>query len=197
MARIVDGLRRWAQSRLTPKQAEIPRTVKGRAAHLLRDEKKHRGEAGAVRRVAQRLGISPRSVERYLDGSRKSPPKKIAAKLESEVRASWKPGLQKRAVKQARTGGIRVETKAKIGYTATDSRGNITSTPDPRIRMFARDMPPEYADRLFAAEAVGDEAEARRVMSEFIQEHYYREGGGNENVDVEITDIDWADFRRD
>jgi transcriptional regulator with XRE-family HTH domain len=190
MGKIFDGLKAAVQQKLSPRQAEIPKTLKGRISFLLKKE-------GSTRKVAERLGVSQRSVERYLKGERKTPPPKIAQKVEQEVRRDWKPGLQKRAAKKARDTGIHLTTRAAFGYT---SSATGTSTPDPRMRNFAKKLPPEYAERLMDAHEAGDEEEARRILAEFIQEEYFREGPRSETnrqVDVEITDIDFADFSID
>ncbi len=45
----------------------------------------------STRAVAQELGVSQRSVERYRKGERKHPPKHIADKIDAAVRSRWQP----------------------------------------------------------------------------------------------------------
>ncbi|KMO93804.1 telomere-protecting terminal protein Tpg [Streptomyces roseus] len=191
MGKILDGLRRAVYGKLTDQQA-IPKTTKGQAAALLRDEKKTRGEAGAVQRAAARLGIHPDSFRRYLNGKRKNPPAQIQQKLDSEVRANWKPRLQKQVIKAAQAGPVRVKGKAEFGYS--NSRSGAT-TPDPRMRHIAETLPPQYATPLFQALEDGDEQEAQRILALYIQvEKIHEAGGDNEYTEIQFGDIRFMDF---
>lgn len=194
MGKIFDGLRKAVHGKLTPQQQAIPKTVKGQASALLREEKKKRGEAGAVKRVAERIGIKPDSVYRYLSGKRKNPPKHIAQKLENEVRAESKPRLQKKVIREAKKSGspVKFRTRAEIGYSNSASE---TTTPDPRMRTIAKTLPPAYATPLWDALENGDEGEATRIIREYIQNEYIHEGGGNNaHTEIQINNIDFADF---
>ncbi|MGW6412833.1 telomere-protecting terminal protein Tpg [Streptomyces vinaceus] len=179
------------QDKLTPEQRAIPKTAKGQAAALLREEKK-RGEAGAVRRVAARPGITPDSVYRYLSGKRKNPPRQIAQKLEAEVRASSKPRLQKKVIKDAKAVPVKLRTRAEIGYTNSSSG---RSTPDGRMRTIAQTLPPHYATPLWQALEDGDEQEAQRIIREYLQNEYIREAGGqNAHTEIQLGHIDLMEF---
>ncbi|MFD3330126.1 telomere-protecting terminal protein Tpg [Streptomyces sp. NPDC056491] len=192
MGKLFDGLRKAVYGKLTPEQAAIPKTVKGQASALLREEKKKRGEAGAVKRVAERLGIKPDSVYRYLSGKRKNPPKHIAQKLENEVRASAKPRLQKKVIQEVKNAPVRMSARAKIGYSNSASG---RKTPDGRMRNIAETLPPAYATPLWQALEDGDEQEAMRIIREYLQTEYIQEGGGNNAyTEINFTDIDRMDF---
>ncbi|KJY24330.1 hypothetical protein VR45_41125, partial [Streptomyces sp. NRRL S-495] len=56
-------------------------------------------------------------------------------------------------------------------------------------------LPAEYAERLLEAQENGDEAEAQKVLAEYLQDEYFREGreGNAGEVEVSITDIDFID----
>ncbi|MFE2729353.1 telomere-protecting terminal protein Tpg [Kitasatospora sp. NPDC059327] len=149
MGKLTDAMGEAVRAKLTPKQAEIHKTTKGRVGFLL-------GKEGG--KVAQRLGVSATAVRRYLKGDRKNPPADIAKKIEAEVRKDWKPGLQKQAAKAARQRPVTVNTRAAFGYKASATG---TTTPDGRLRNFRKTLPAEYADRLLEAQEVGDEAAAR------------------------------------
>lgn len=191
MGKFLDGLRRAVHAKMSEAQA-IPKTTKGRASALLRDEKKKGGEAGAVQRAAARLGIHPDSFRRYLNGKRKNPPKNIEEKLASEVRAVWKPNVQKKVAQQAKTAPVKISGKAEFGYANSHSG---RSTPDPRMRHIAETLPPQYATPLWQALEDGDEAEAQRIVREYIQNEYIREGGGeNQFTEIEFGDVRYMDF---
>src|SRR3954468_11197754 len=72
-----------------------------------------------TRAVAQMLRISQRTVERYVKDQIKKPRPDLAARLEREVKARWQPQIRAKARQRAATtGGIVVDTRARIGHTA-------------------------------------------------------------------------------
>ncbi|GGL17969.1 hypothetical protein GCM10010094_93560 [Streptomyces flaveus] len=90
--------------------------------------------AKGTRAAAQTLGISQRTVERYLKGQIKQPRPDLAARLADEVRRRWEPRVRERAKKQAATtGGIVIETRARFGFTAAPG-----TTDDARIRLITQ-----------------------------------------------------------
>ncbi len=58
---------------------EPPKTLKGRIGYLIR-------QLGSAPAVAQEIGVSPRSVERYRKGESKHPPQAIAERIDAAVR---------------------------------------------------------------------------------------------------------------
>ncbi|MGW4808084.1 telomere-protecting terminal protein Tpg [Kitasatospora sp. NPDC004272] len=184
MGKMLDGLGDALRGKLTPQQADIHKTTKGRVGFLMKKE-------GTVAKVAARLGVSATAVRRYLKGERKTPPAAIAKKIEAEVRKDWKPGLQKQAAKTAAQGPVTVKTRAAFGYS---SSATGTTTPDPRLRQLTRTLPADYAARLFDAQMANDEDGARAILAEYIQNDYFKEGGRGEALEVEISDIDHIEF---
>jgi hypothetical protein len=141
--------------------------------------------------VAQELGVTQRSVERYRTGERKKPPKDIAERIDAAVRARWQPQVRKRRRKEAATStGITVETRARFGYTAP-----IGTTDDGRMRRLTVHLPPEYANRLFEAQQQGaSDQQMRDIVAEGLQEIYFKDGGRRaDNLEVAFTDIDYFD----
>lgn len=60
-----------------------------------------------TRAVAQLLGVSQRTVERYVKGRTKRPRPELADRLAREVHARWQPRVRERARRRAATtGGI-------------------------------------------------------------------------------------------
>ncbi|MEU0375548.1 helix-turn-helix transcriptional regulator, partial [Streptomyces sp. NPDC006283] len=91
----------------------IPKTARAQVRFLVKHEK------GSTRQVAARLGVSQRTVERYLKGQFKRPRPELAARLAGEVRKDWQPRVRERAKKQAATStGIVIETRARFGFIA-------------------------------------------------------------------------------
>ncbi|MFG3510818.1 telomere-protecting terminal protein Tpg [Streptomyces sp. NPDC047821] len=146
----------------------------------------------STRAVADLLGISQRTVERYVKGQIKTPRPELAARLTDEVRKRWQPRVRERAKKQAATTtGIVVETRARFGFTAAPG-----TTDDGRIRLITQHLPPEYAARLFEAKAAGaTDAELQAVLAEGLQEIYFKDSGRRaDGLLVEFTDIDYVEL---
>lgn len=163
---------------------EPPKTLPGRVNYLVRQLK-------STRAVAEALGVTRRSVERYRTGERKNPPKEITDRIEREVRARWQPQVRRRRRKQAATStGITVETRARFGYTAP-----VGTTDDGRMRRLTVHLPPAYAGRLFEAQRQGaDDRQLRDIVAEGLQEIYFKDGGRRAaDLEVAFTDIDYFD----
>ncbi|MET8420860.1 helix-turn-helix transcriptional regulator [Streptomyces sp. NPDC079189] len=164
----------------------IPKSAGAQIRFLVKHEK------GSTRTVAQRLGISQRTVERYLKGQIRTPRPELAAKLVAEVRMDWQPRVRERAKKQAAAStGIVIETRARFGFTAAPG-----STDDGRIRRITQHLPPQYAARLFDAQAAGaTEQQLQNIAAESLQEQYFKDGGRRaDGLVVEFTDIDYIEL---
>ncbi|MFD8396400.1 telomere-protecting terminal protein Tpg [Streptomyces sp. NPDC059680] len=181
MGDIDDALDRAGQEAFT---REPPKTLKGQINYMLRQLK-------TTKAVAQEIGVSQRSVERYRTGERKKPPKAISDRIEAAVRARWQPQVRRRARQQAATAtGITVETRARFGYTAP-----IGTTDDPRMRRLTVHLPPEYARRLFEAQQQGaGDQRLRSIVAEGLQEIYFKDRGRRASgLEVDFSDIDYFD----
>lgn len=164
----------------------IPQSAQAQMRFLVKTEK------GSTKAVAQRLGVSQRTVERYLTGQFKRPRKDLAATIEREVRKDWQPRVKQRARKQAATAtGIVIETRARFGFTAAPG-----TTDDGRIRLITQHLPPEYAARLFDAQAAGaTEQQLQHIAAEGLQEIYFKDRGRRApGLQVEFTDIDYMEL---
>lgn len=183
MTDIHDALERADQETFT---REPPKGLQARINFLLKQLK-------TTKAVAQEIGVSQRSVERYRKGERKKPPKDIAARIDAEVRSRWQPQVRKRRRKQAAsTTGITVETRARFGYTAP-----IGTTDDGRFRRLTVHLPATYAQRLFDARDTGaSDQQMREIIAEGFKEVYFQDGGGRALglSDVAINDIDYLDL---
>ncbi|MQY11025.1 hypothetical protein SRB5_11390 [Streptomyces sp. RB5] len=177
---ITQAIERTGQEAFT---REPPKTLKGRINFLIRTLK-------TTRAVAEAIGVSQRSVERYRTGDRKTPPKAITDRINATVRTHWQPRIRARRQKHAATtGGITIETRARFGYTAP-----IGTTDDGRSRRLTVHLPPPYARRLFDARAGRTGESPNEVLAEGLQEHYFKDGGRRaDQLEVEFTDIDYID----
>ncbi|WP_327388332.1 MULTISPECIES: telomere-protecting terminal protein Tpg [unclassified Streptomyces] len=183
MGEIEDAIERADREGFT---REPPKTLKGRINFLVKQLK-------STRAVADALGVSQRSVERYRKGDRKTPPKAITDRIDDAVRTRWQPVVRGRRRKHAATStGITVETRARFGYTAA-----VGTTDDGRFRRLTVHLPPAYAQRLFDARDTGmSDQEMRQIVAEGFKEIYFQDGGARAMglSDVEINDIDYLDL---
>jgi hypothetical protein len=183
VAEIEDAIERADREAFT---RQPPKTLKGQIGYLIKQLK-------TTRAVAEEIGVSQRSVERYRKGERKHPPRAIADRIDAAVQQRWQPQVRKRRQKQAATtGGITVETRARFGYTAP-----VGTTDDGRFRRLTVHLPPAYAQRLFTAreQGVGDQ-QMRQIIAEGLKEIYFQDGGSRALglSDVALNDIDYLDL---
>lgn len=183
MGKVAEGLETAERNVFT---RPIPKSAGARMRFLVRQAK------GSTKAVARRLGVSQRTVQRYVAGQRKNPPKALAEALEREVRKDWQPRVRRRAERKAATStGIAVEARARFGFTAAPG-----TTDDGRMRRITQHLPPVYARRLFDARAAGaSEQELRDIVAEGLQEVYFKDGGRRApGLVVEFTDIDYVEM---
>ncbi|MFD3381294.1 MULTISPECIES: telomere-protecting terminal protein Tpg [unclassified Streptomyces] len=183
MGDIDDAIARAEQETFT--QA-TPKTLKGQINFLVR-------QLGSAKAVAEEIGVTADSVNRYRRGARKHPPKDITAKIDGAVRARWQPGVRKRRRQHAAaTGGVTVETRARFGYTAP-----VGTTDDGRFRRLTVHLPPAYAQRLFEARDTGaSDQQMREIIAEGFKDVYFQDGGSRAMglSDVSLNDIDYIDI---
>ncbi|RFU83732.1 XRE family transcriptional regulator [Streptomyces triticagri] len=143
--------------------------------------------------VAQTLRISQRTVERYVKDQIKKPRKDLAARLDREVKARWQPQIRKKArEKAATTGGIVIDTRARMGYTAP-----IGSTDQDRIRHLTVALPPRYAARLFDAQEAGaSDDQLREIAADALKEVYFQDNGRRAGSleEVRMLDVEHLEF---
>ncbi|MFI5728355.1 telomere-protecting terminal protein Tpg [Streptomyces cyaneofuscatus] len=165
----------------------VPKSAGARMRYLVR---RHRG---STQEVADLLGISRRTVERYVKGRIKHPRPQLAARLEGEVRTRWQPQVRARArQKAASTDGIMIDVQARFGYTAAAG-----STDQSRVRHLTLALPPHHAARLLGAQAAGvGEDQLLRLTAEALGETYFRDNGRRAHgLEVELTDLLDLQFR--
>ncbi|MDF3300244.1 telomere-protecting terminal protein Tpg [Streptomyces tropicalis] len=181
MGFVADSLTRADAAHVT---RPMPKSAAAQMRYLVKQVK-------GTRAAAELLGVTQRTVERYVTGQLKHPRPALAERLAAEVRARWQPRVRDRARRQAATtGGIYVDTRARFGFTAAPG-----STDDPRLRPITQGLPPAYAGRLFDAHAAGaTEQQLQEIVAEGLQEIYFRDRGRRaDGLMVEFTDIDYID----
>jgi hypothetical protein len=178
-----DGLEAAVQRAFT---RPAPKSAPAQMRYLVKQLK-------TTKAVAQMLRISQRTVERYVKDQIKRPRPDLAARLEAEVKKRWQPQIRAKARQQAATtGGIVIDTRARIGYTAP-----IGSTDDARIRQLTVALPPRYAARLFDAQQAGaTEQQLQQIAAEGLKTVYFQDSGRRAGAleEVRFTDIEHIEF---
>ncbi|MDT6988371.1 telomere-protecting terminal protein Tpg [Streptomyces lusitanus] len=179
---IGDGLDRALESAFTRRP---PQSAQAQMKYLVKQLK-------GTMATAQALGISQRTVERYVKGQLKRPRPDLRGRMEREVRKRWQPQVRARAKKRAAsTGGLVVSTRARFGFTAAPG-----TTDDARIRDITQALPPEYADRLFTSREQGaTEQQLQQIAAEGLAQMYFRANDTRaRGLGVEFTDVEHVDI---
>lgn len=159
----------------------IPKSAGAQMRYLVN---KH---SGRTMPVAELLGISQRTVERYVRNQIKRPRSELADRLEHEVRVRWQPQIRAKAKEAAATtSGIMIDVQARFGYTAAPG-----STDQARVRHLTLALPPHHAARLLQAQEAGvDEDDLRQIAAEALGEVYFRDNGRRAHgLEVELNDL--------
>lgn len=164
----------------------VPKSASAQMRYLVKQFK-------GTKAVAQMLRISQRTVERYVKEQIKKPRPDLAARLEGEVKKRWQPQIRAKArQKAATTGGIVIDTRARIGYTAP-----IGTTDEHRLRHLTVALPPRYAARLFDAQQAGaTDQQLQQIAAEALKEVYFQDSGRRAGSleEVRFADIEHLEF---
>ncbi|MDX3378785.1 XRE family transcriptional regulator [Streptomyces sp. ME02-6991-2A] len=163
----------------------IPQSAQAQMKYLVKQLK-------GTKAVAQALGISQRTVERYVAGKLKRPRQVLRGRLEREVKKRWQPQVRAKARKKAAsTGGLVLSTRARFGFEAAAG-----TTDDARIRDITQALPPQWADRLFTAREQGaNEQQLQQIAADGLAQMYFRANNSRAHgLDVEFTDMERLDI---
>jgi hypothetical protein len=184
MSMFGDGLNKAVHKKFT---RSIPKSAGAQMRYLVKQHK------GSTKAVAQMLRISQRTVERYVKDQIKKPRPDLSARMETEVKQRWQPQIRAKAIEEAATtGGIVIDTRARIGYTAP-----IGSTDEDRPRHLTVALPPQYAARLFGAQEQGaSDQQLREIAAEALKDVYFQDGGRRAGSleEIRFTDIEHLGF---
>ncbi|MFG3390662.1 XRE family transcriptional regulator [Streptomyces sp. WAC05458] len=179
---IGDSLDRALESAFTRRP---PQSAQAQMKYLVKQLK-------GTRAVAQALGISQRTVERYVKGQLKRPRQDLRGRMEREVKKRWQPQVRAKAKqKAASTDGLIVSTRARFGFTAAPG-----TTDDARIRDITQALPPQFTDRLFTAKEQGaTEQQLQQIAAEGLAQMYFRANNTRAHgLGVEFTDVEHIDI---
>ncbi|MFD4341740.1 telomere-protecting terminal protein Tpg [Streptomyces anulatus] len=162
-----------------------PKSAKTQVKFLLTRAK------GSTKALAERLGVSRRTVERYRAGKLTTPQKRLQAALVEETESEWQPQVRAQAREQAATsGGMMVHVVAYFGFAATGS------SDDGRIRHITTAISPTYVKRILQLQASGaTEEELHPVVAQAVTESYFTEWGTRaQGLRADFTHVQSIDF---
>ncbi|WP_405844912.1 telomere-protecting terminal protein Tpg [Streptomyces platensis] len=179
---IAQGLERALRTR------PIPSSTEARLRFLLT------AHQGSTRRVAILLGVSQRTVQRWVTkvpGARRPPGPLQVRAIEKAVLARWQPRIRARRRAQAEAEGFVFHTRAQFGFAAPAGASD-----DPRVRRITQYLPREVARELFAAQdASGGEQQQLVILARALGHAYFRDGGRRAHgLHTAFSDVEFADF---
>ncbi|MGC2998659.1 telomere-protecting terminal protein Tpg [Streptomyces sp. G35A] len=182
-AKVMDGLARAERALFT---RPPPKSARAQIKFLLTRAK------GSTQAVAERLGVSRRTVERYRSGAITKPQKRLQAALVEETEAEWQPQVKAQARQRAATtGGLVISCRAYFGF------GPEGTSDAGRVRDISTAISLSHADQILKARENGTtDADLHDLVAEAIADAYFRrEGGGRAGLHVEFKDVEWLDIK--
>ncbi|MCC5037000.1 helix-turn-helix domain-containing protein [Streptomyces sp. WAC 00631] len=166
----------------------VPSSTRARLRFLLM------AHQGYTRRVAAVLGVSQRTVQRWVTqkpGAQRPPGPLQVRAIEEAVLARWQPRVRARRRAQAEAEGFVFHTRARFGFAAPTG-----SSDDPRVRRITQDLPGEVARELFAARDAGaGEQQQTVILARALGHAYFRDGGRRAHgLHIAFSDLEFADF---
>ncbi|MFF7977485.1 telomere-protecting terminal protein Tpg [Streptomyces sp. NPDC007905] len=146
----------------------------------------------SARSLAERVGTSTRTIERYRAGKLKKPQKRLQAALMEATESEWQPQVRARAREQASTSsGMMVEVTAYFGFTCSGS------SDDGRIRTITTPLSPTYVKQILKMQEAGaTEEELHPIVAAAITESYFTEWGTRaDGLRADFTHVQSIDFR--
>ncbi|GAB2991606.1 hypothetical protein GCM10023080_066700 [Streptomyces pseudoechinosporeus] len=163
-----------------------PKSAKAQVKFLLTRAK------GSTKALAERLGVSRRTVQRYRAGQLTKPQKRLQAVLVEETESQWQPQVKAQARQRAATSsGMMVEVTAYFGFTC---RG---SSDDGRERTITTPISPVYAAEILQLQEAGaTEEDLHPIVADAITESYFTEWGTRaEGLRADFTDVRSIEFQ--
>lgn len=162
-----------------------PKSAKAQMKFLLTRAK------GSTKALAERLGVSRRTVERYRAGKLTTPQKRRQAALVEETESEWQPQVRAQAREQASTSsGMMVEVTAYFGFTCSGS------SDDGRIRTITTPISHLREANPGAPRGRSEEEDLHPIVAEAITESYFTEWGTRaDGLRADFTHVQSRDFQ--
>jgi transcriptional regulator with XRE-family HTH domain len=181
--KVLDALTRAERQTVT---RPAPKSAKDQMKFLLT-----RGK-GSTKALAERLGVSRRTVQRYRTGQLKKPQKRLQAALVEETASEWQPQVRAQARERAATSsGLMVNVHAYFGFACKGS------SDDGRERFVSTPISPVYAKEILRLQEAGaTEDDLHPVGAEAITESYFTEWGTRaDGLRADFTHVRSIEFK--
>ncbi|MFD4130123.1 telomere-protecting terminal protein Tpg [Streptomyces globisporus] len=148
-------------------------------------------ERGSTKSLAARLGVSRKTVQRYLSGASTKPNKRLQAALVQETESEWQPQVRAQARQRAASsGGLVISCRAYFGL------GPDGTSDAGRVRDIQVAVSPSHAAAIIVAQEEGaTESDLHDAVAEAIADAYFRQGGGGRaGLEVKFADVEWLNI---
>ncbi|MEU3434189.1 HTH domain-containing protein [Streptomyces sp. NPDC006863] len=181
-ARILEGFARAERALFT---RPAPKSARAQMKFLRTREK------GSTKSLAARLGVSRKTVQRYLSGASTKPNKHLQAALVEETESEWQPQVRAQARQRAAfSGGLVISCRAYFGL------GPDGTSDAGRVRDITVAVSPSHAAAIIAAQEDGaTQDDLHDAVAEAIADSYFRQGGGGRaGLEVKFADVEWLNI---
>lgn len=144
-------------------------------------------EKGSTKSLAERLGVSRKTVQRYLSGASTKPNKCLQAALVQETESEWQPQVRAQARQRAASsGGLVMSCRAYFGL------GPEGTSDAGRVRDITVAVTPSHTAAIIAAQEEGATlSDLHDAVAEAIADAYFRQGGGG-RAGLEVKFAEWS-----
>ncbi|MFF8604165.1 telomere-protecting terminal protein Tpg [Streptomyces sp. NPDC015232] len=146
----------------------------------------------SARSLAERVGTSTRTIERYRAGKLKKPQKRLQAALVEATESKWQPQVRAQVRERAAAStGMTVDVTAHFGFTCKGS------SDDGRERTITTAISPTYAKQILELQGAGaTEEDLHPIVAEAITESYFTEWGTRAvSLRADFTHVQSIEFR--
>ncbi|CAL9331832.1 telomere-protecting terminal protein Tpg [Streptomyces sp. enrichment culture] len=145
-------------------------------------------ENGSTKSLAERLGVSRKTVQRYLSGASTKPNKRLQQALVQETESKWQPKVRARARQRvASSAGMVISCRAYFGF------GPEGASDAGRVRDITVAVSPSHAAAILAAQEEGaTESDLHDAVAEAIADAYFRQGGGGRAGLARVSLMGWS-----
>ncbi|MEV2255963.1 helix-turn-helix domain-containing protein [Streptomyces sp. NPDC050147] len=177
-AKILDGFARAERALFT---RPAPKSARAQMKFLRKREK------GSTKSLAARLGVSRKTVQRYLSGASTKPNKRLQEAVQ-ETESEWQPQVRAQARQRATSsGGLVISCRAYFGF------GPEGTSDAGRVRDITVAVTPSHAAAILATQEDGaTESVLHDAVAEAIADAYFRQAdGGRAGLEVKFADVEW------
>ncbi|MCT2546215.1 telomere-protecting terminal protein Tpg [Streptomyces atratus] len=182
-AKIMDGIARAERALFT---RAAPKSARAQMKFLRTREK------GSTKSLAERLGVSRKTVQRYLSGASTKPNKRLQETLVQETESEWQPQVRAQGRQRAASsGGLIISCRAYFGF------GPEGTSDAGRVRDISVAVSSSHAAAILAAQEDGaTESDLHDAVAEAIADTYFcQSGDGRAGLEVKFADVEWLNIQ--